>query len=70
MDLNIVKMRKIRTIYTVLDLLSDVGGLGIALWCILAIFFTLVHYNSVENFLISQLYIQKSDQSDELLKIQ
>ena len=44
------------TIYTVLDLLADVGGLGSALFTICAVFMARWNKNKMETFLQDQLY--------------
>ena len=51
MDLNLV--RKTWPVYTVLDLLSDVGGLCVAFWVILSILFALIYFNALERYLVT-----------------
>ena len=42
--------------YTVLDWLSDIGGLYIAAAVVLAFIMSLIKVNSLDNFIVSQIY--------------
>ena len=58
MDLNLMTYE--RTLYTMFDLLSDVGGLSGILVTIFSVLITCWNYNSFENLLVSNLFNIKS----------
>ena len=58
MDLNLMTYE--RTLYTMFDLLSDVGGLSGILVTIFSVLITCWNYNSFENLLVSSLFNIKS----------
>ena len=53
--------------YTVLDWFSNIGGLYIAAVMVFAFINSLIKINSLENFMVSQLYKGASDQGRESL---
>jgi len=54
MDLNMSAVSK--TVYTVFDLLSDVGGLLVISVSIMAIYLGAWNYNSLDNYIVSRLF--------------
>ena len=58
MDLSIVQ----RTGYTLLDVLSDVGGLQGILISGFALFLSIVNHSSLENYLVSKTFKFEADE--------
>ena len=61
MDLNLMTYE--RTLYTLFDLLSDVGGLSGILVTIFSVIISIWNYNSLENLLVSNLFNIKNEES-------
>lgn len=53
-----------RTGYTILDLLSDIGGIQGLLFSFAAIFVGFINYNQLENHLVTKLYVRKDAKGD------
>ena len=55
-----------RSTYTILDLLSDIGGIQAMLAPILSIPLVLLNYKHFKTFMASKLYKIKKDDSEEV----
>ena len=62
MDLNLTNYE--RTLYTLFDLLSDIGGLSGILFTLLAFFVRSWNFNSFDNMMASHLYQIKKKPED------
>ena len=58
LDLRVIQ----RTGYTVLDIMSDVGGLQSVLFSGISLFLAMCSYNAIDNYLVSRLYRLESKQ--------
>ena len=63
MDLNLMTYE--RTLYTMFDLLSDVGGLSGILVTIFTIIMTIWNYNSFDNMMVANLFNIKAKDAEE-----
>ena len=58
LDLRVIQ----RSGYTVLDIMSDVGGLQSVLFSGISLFLVMCSYNAIDNYLVSRLYRLETEQ--------